>query len=192
MDIASPFLTWLLDKSFLSLEDNDNLDDILDTSFLFGDNMEETASHGTVNETSGHEGQNANQDTNAGDDTIVDALEESKKYVSMANDEWAVGYYTIHHSSLQRNLISWKKKNDIQQPTKSVILSNYVHYATLSDTRRTFKVNKFSREITTRNDGYLVEKPIGVLQPCNLQLPFVLTMEVGGQVVLVVMPTQML
>jgi hypothetical protein len=63
MDSASPFSTWLLDESFLRLEDdNNNLeDDILDTSFLFGDNMEETASHGTVNKTSGHEEQqNAN------------------------------------------------------------------------------------------------------------------------------------
>jgi hypothetical protein len=64
MDSASPFSTWLLDETFLRLEDNnDNLEDILDTGFLFGDNMEETASHGTVNKTSGHEEQTSNQDT---------------------------------------------------------------------------------------------------------------------------------
>jgi hypothetical protein len=91
MDSASPFSTWLLDESFIHLEENDNVDDILDTSFLFGDNTEETASHGT---SGGHEEQNANQDTNAGHDTIVDVFEENKTYVSTANDEWVVGYYS--------------------------------------------------------------------------------------------------
>ncbi len=76
MDSASPFSTWLLDETFLRLEDNnDNLEDISDTGFLFGDNMEETASHGAVNETYGHEEQTSNQDTNANDDTIIDAIE---------------------------------------------------------------------------------------------------------------------
>jgi hypothetical protein len=37
MDSASPFLTWLLDETFVCLEDdNNNLEDILDTGFLFG------------------------------------------------------------------------------------------------------------------------------------------------------------
>jgi hypothetical protein len=88
MDSASPFSTWLLGETFLHLEDdNNNLEDILDTVFLFGDNMEETTSRGTVNETSGNEEQTSNQDTNANDDTIIDAVEERERYVSTANDE---------------------------------------------------------------------------------------------------------
>jgi hypothetical protein len=83
------------------------------------------------------------------------------------------------------------ERNKIQQPTKTAVSLDYVHYDTLSDMRSTFLFNKFSGEITTRKDEYLVEKPI-VVQPCNLGLPFVLTTEPGGEVVLVVMPTKML
>jgi hypothetical protein len=183
MDSASPFSTWLLDETFLRLEDNnDNLEDISDTGFLFGDNIEETASHGAVNETYGHEEQTSSQDKNANDDTIIDAVEERKKYVSTANDEWVVGYYS--------SLVTPEKLDFMEGPTKTAVSSDYVHYDTLSDMRSTFLFNDFSGEITTRKDGYLVEKP-AVVQPCDLGSPFVLTMEPGGEVVLVVMPTKM-
>jgi hypothetical protein len=84
-----------------------------------------------------------------------------------------------------------EERNEIQQPTKTTVSLDYVHYDTLSDMRTTFLFNDFSREITTRKDGYLVEKPI-VVQPCNLGSPFVLTTEPGSEVVLVVMPIKML
>jgi hypothetical protein len=82
-----------------------------------------------------------------------------------------------------------EERNKIQQPTKTEVSLDYVHYDTLSDMRSTFLFNNFSGEITTRKDEYLVEKQI-VVQPCNLGFLFVLTMEPGSEVVLMVMPTK--
>lgn len=99
-------------------EGDEDVDDLFDATFMFGDDMDASVSRERINETSRPVDHpvdtsfpleiNPHADTNDGEDNI-ELVEPSKTYVCKTKDEWVAGYYSLLVTP--KRLDSWKKNN---------------------------------------------------------------------------------